>query len=119
MSDHLRRPRGALGCSAGEPSIGIDWNPNLATLSHEKVNTGGVAFFTANLNEYRVSFDDCPSPAKALWQDVTNATEGATTLDPIGFVDRLLTERDTCDEVARPRVSITAGRRQQYHVIFG
>ena len=76
--------------SAGEPSIGVDWNPNVAGLSHDTVNTGGVAFFTANLNEYRVSFDDCPSPAKALWEDVTNATEGATTLDPIGFVDRLL-----------------------------
>jgi hypothetical protein len=46
-----------------------------------------VAFFTANLNEFRVSFDDCSSPAKHLWEDKTNATESAQTLDPIGFVD--------------------------------
>ncbi len=85
--------------SAGEPSIGIDWVPVVAGLTHDKVNTGGVAFFTANLNEFRVSFDDCSSPAKnpntpsgsftnaPLWEDVTNATESVQTLDPIGYVD--------------------------------
>ena len=71
----------------------------MASLKHGSVNTGGVAFFTANLNEYRVSFDDCSSPAKnpnaptgsftnaPLWEDVTSPTEGVTSLDPIGFVD--------------------------------
>jgi PKD domain len=85
--------------SAGEPSIGIDWIPRMASLKHGTVNTGGVAFFTANLNEYRVSFDDCSSPAKnpnvpmgaftsaPLWEDVTSPTEGVVSLDPIGFVD--------------------------------
>ncbi|HEX3227683.1 MAG TPA: sialidase family protein, partial [Pyrinomonadaceae bacterium] len=84
--------------SAGEPSIGIDWNilcpattagcENLhPSVQFPKRNTGGVAFFTANLNEFRVSFDDCSSPAKHLWEDKTNATESAQTLDPIGFVD--------------------------------
>ncbi len=77
--------------SAGEPSIGVDWNPNVATLKDitppKKLNTGGVAFYTANLNEYRVNFDDCSSPASNLWEDVTNPTEGVETLDPIGFVD--------------------------------
>ncbi len=85
--------------SAGEPSIGVDWNPNVPTLQHGSVNTGGVAFFTANLNEFRVSFDDCSSPAKnpnspggafsnaPLWEDVTSPTEGISSLDPIGFVD--------------------------------
>jgi hypothetical protein len=85
--------------SAGEPSIGIDWLPKMASLKHGTVNTGGVTFFTANLNEFRVSFDDCSSPAKnpntpsgtltnaPLWEDVTNSTEGIETLDPIGFVD--------------------------------
>ena len=37
-----------LGNSAGEPSIGVDWNPNAAEFKHDKVNTGGVAFFSAN-----------------------------------------------------------------------
>lgn len=77
--------------SAGEPSIGVDWNPNVASLKNltppQKLNTGGVAFFTANLNEYRVNFDDCSSPAKNIWEDVTSPTEGVASLDPIGFVD--------------------------------
>ncbi len=73
--------------SAGEPSTGVDWNPNVPSLKHDKVNTGGVAFFTANLNEFRVNFDDCSSPAGNLWEDVTSPTEGAISLDPIGFVD--------------------------------
>jgi hypothetical protein len=87
--------------SAGEPSMGVDWNPNVLSLKNGpnpptpgtppmnniNLNTGGVAFFTANLNEYRVNFDDCSSPAKNLWEDVTNATESVVTLDPIGFVD--------------------------------
>ncbi len=73
--------------SSGEPSIGVDWNPNAASLKHGTVNQGGVAFFTANLNEYRVSFDDCSSPAAAVWTDVTSPVETVETLDPIGFCD--------------------------------
>lgn len=84
--------------SAGEPSIGIDWNircpaatagcQNLhPNAQFPKRNTGGLAFFTANLNEYRVTFDDCSSPAKHLWEDVTFDTESLQSLDPIGFVD--------------------------------
>jgi hypothetical protein len=73
--------------SSGEPSISVDWNPNDVNLRHGTVNTGGVAFFTANENELRVSFDDCSSPARSLWEDATSPTEGVTTLDPIGFGD--------------------------------
>jgi hypothetical protein len=84
--------------AAGEPSIGIDWNINCpaATAGCQDLhpnaqfpnrNTGGVAFFTANLNEFRVTFDDCPSPARYLWEDKTSPVEGINTLDPIGFVD--------------------------------
>ena len=81
-------PPGAVGADqSGEPSIGVDWNPNVASLKHDQVNTGGVAFFTSNLNVFRVSFDDCPSPSTALWEDVTSPTESVTSLDPIGFVD--------------------------------
>ncbi len=75
--------------SSGEPSVSIDWNPNNGSLRHGTVNTGGVAFFTANENELRVSFDDCSSPARTLWEDVTSPTEGVTTLDPIGFGDHV------------------------------
>ncbi|MGA8029393.1 MAG: hypothetical protein WB992_19805 [Bryobacteraceae bacterium] len=81
-------PATAGGANAsGEPSIGIDYNPNTKTLKHGTVNEGGVAFFTANLTEFRVSFDDCSSPAGALWQNVSSPVETVNTLDPIGFCD--------------------------------
>jgi hypothetical protein len=62
----------------------------MRSLKHGTVNTGGVTFFTANFNEYRVSFDDCCSPAKQLWEDVTTTAEtDPASLDPIGYVDHL------------------------------
>lgn len=75
--------------SAGEPSIGVDWNPNVAALKHEKVNTGGVAMFTAINDQYRSNFDDCSSPAVNLWEDMNSPI--VTGLDPIGFVDHFST----------------------------
>lgn len=83
--DYASPPGG--GDSAGEPSIGVDWNPNVASLKHGTVNTGGVAFFTANAAELRANFDDCSSPAKHTWEDVTSPQTSAGGLDPIGFVD--------------------------------
>jgi PKD domain len=99
--------------NAGEPSLGVDWNPNVATLqdttSHTlttgftRLNTGGVAFFTSGPNEWRSNFNDCASPAynsRALsqtdnpppyvnnWDDVSATTTQQFVLsDPIGFVD--------------------------------
>jgi hypothetical protein len=82
---------------SGEPSIGVDWNPNVASLKQTAsgtaahgptlLDTGGVAFYTANFSQYRVTFDDCSSPAINTWTDTTFPTEGVTTLDPIGFTD--------------------------------
>jgi PKD domain/Dockerin type I domain len=76
---------------AGEPSIGVDWNPNVASLKHGLVNTGGMAFFTSNFNQYQASFDDCSSPAVNPWTDVTDPNEQITSLDPIGFTDHYTT----------------------------
>ncbi|MGA9996674.1 MAG: fibronectin type III domain-containing protein, partial [Pyrinomonadaceae bacterium] len=77
-----------LGNSAAEPSIGVDWNPNVASLRHDKVNTGGVAFFTSGNSELRVSFDDATSPAKDVWEDVSSPFVVQSVLsDPIGYVD--------------------------------
>ena len=76
----------ALGNSAGEPSIGVDWLPKVPSLKHDKVNTGGVTFFTAGTRQLRVSFDDAFYPPTALWED--KAAPVQTGLDPIGFVDR-------------------------------
>ena len=75
-----------LGNSAGEPSIGVDWAPKVASLKHDKVNTGGVVFFTSGEQQLRVSFDDATFPATALWEDMQAPVQ--TGLDPIGFVDR-------------------------------
>jgi hypothetical protein len=75
----------ALGNSAGEPSIGVDWAPRVAALKHDKVNTGGVSFFTSNTQQLRVSFNDALFPPSALWEDT--AAPVLTGLDPIGFVD--------------------------------
>ena len=73
--------------SSGEPSIGVDWNPNVASLKYGTVNQGGVAFFTSNLHLFRLMFDDCSSPAAATWTDVTSPVETINTLDPIGHCD--------------------------------
>ena len=64
-----------LGASAGEPSIGV--NPFT-----------GKVFFIANIQTLRVSFDDCSSPAKDLWEDVTPPESLGVTLDPILFTDQ-------------------------------
>ena len=89
-------PNGVATMS-GEPSIGIDWNPNVASLQQvapgtgahgpTELNTGGLAMFTGTFNQYRVAFDDCSSPAINTWQDTAFPTEGITTLDAIGFTD--------------------------------
>lgn len=89
---YMNYPSGATQANdAGEPSIGVDWNPNVASLKHDQVNTGGMAFFTSNFNQYQASFDDCCSPALNPWTDVTDPNEQITSLDPIGFTDHYTT----------------------------
>src|ERR1700730_3975068 len=83
---------------AGEPSVGVDWNPNVPSLKDttspifttgiKRLNTGGVAFFTSGPHEWRANFDDCPSPAINTWEDVSAPfTQQFVLSDPIGFVD--------------------------------
>jgi PKD repeat protein len=86
---YMSYPAGAgQADDAGEPSLGVDWNPNVAALKHDKVNTGGVAFFTSGPHEWRANFDDCSSPAVNLWEDVSAVfTQQFALSDPIGFVD--------------------------------
>jgi hypothetical protein len=81
-------PSAAGAATSGEPSIGVDWTPNVAGLKHGTVNRGGGVFFTSNFNEYRVDLDDCSSPAIVTWTDVTTPIEtDPASLDPIGFCD--------------------------------
>ncbi|MEY2545549.1 MAG: hypothetical protein QOG48_666 [Verrucomicrobiota bacterium] len=78
---------------ANEPSLGIDWNPNVAALKHEKVNTGGVAMFTFGSQDFRSNFDDCSSPAVNLWENKSSTfTVTAPLSDPIGYVDHYSTQ---------------------------
>ena len=64
-----------LGQSAGEPSIGFG-KPSAQY-------PGGRYMFIAALQTLRVGFEDCSSPAKANWEDVTAPTTSLATLDPI------------------------------------
>lgn len=63
-----------LGNSAGEPTLGVNWNT-------------GNAMFISSLQTLRVKWDDTASPAPATWQDVSAPTTSLLTLDPILFTD--------------------------------
>jgi hypothetical protein len=63
-----------LGESAGEPTIGVNWN-------------SGAAMFVSGLQTLRIRFDDSVSPATATWEDVSAPLTSINTLDPILFTD--------------------------------
>lgn len=68
-------PPAGMGTSAAEPSVGF--NPK-----------SGAVLFIASTETLRASFDQCPSPAKATWTDVSFLTTSKVTFDPILFTDR-------------------------------
>ena len=70
-----------LGTSAGEPSIGVNWQT-------------GKVFILSNLQMLRVTFDDCTSPAKTTWED-KSAPNSLRSLDPILFTDHMRAPGDT------------------------
>ena len=84
-----------------EPSIGVDWNPNVASLQHiapgnasvgpTLLNTGGLVMFTETFDQFQVAFDDCSSPALNTWTNTAFIAQQATTLDAIGFTDHFTT----------------------------
>src|SRR5438270_93959 len=59
--------------SAGEPSIGVDWNT-------------GRAFIEAGNHTLRVTFNDAIKPATATWED-KRSPFARVSLDPILFTD--------------------------------
>ena len=91
----------ASSTSGLESSIGVDWNPNVASLkqitpgnsSHGPtlLNTGGIVMFTETFNQDQVSFDDCSSPAINTWTNTSFVAQQTTTLDAIGFTDHFTT----------------------------
>ncbi|HEY2964421.1 MAG TPA: hypothetical protein VGJ37_18525 [Pyrinomonadaceae bacterium] len=64
----------AQGNSAGEPTIGVNWD-------------SGNAFFLAALETLRIKWDDSVSPAPATWSDVSATNTSLITADPILFTD--------------------------------
>ena len=63
-----------LGDTAGEPTVGVNWNT-------------GRAMFIANRQTLRITFDDSTVPSKAAWENKSFALTGAATMDPILFTD--------------------------------
>jgi hypothetical protein len=63
-----------LGESAGEPTIGVNWDT-------------GAAMFIASLQTLRVRFNDSVTPSTATWEDVSAFNTTITSLDPILFTD--------------------------------
>jgi hypothetical protein len=84
----LNQPNNTTDAS-GEVSIGADWTtPGTGT-----PNT--VMWQDSNPKTFRVTFNDTVSPPTATWTDVTDLTQGVTTLDPIGFMDGTTTSGTT------------------------
>jgi len=64
----------ALGNSAGEPTIGVNWD-------------SGNTLFLASLETLRTKWDDTASPAPATWDSVSATNTSLVTSDPILFTD--------------------------------
>jgi len=77
---HVFPAPNGLGGSAGEPSIGVNWQT-------------GKVFLLAGFQVLRVTFDDCPSPAATTWED--KSPTQAASLDPILFTDHIRAQGDT------------------------
>ena len=63
-----------LGESAGEPTLGANWN-------------SGAVMYISGLQTLRVRFNDSTSPAATTWEDVSATNTSLTSLDPILFTD--------------------------------
>jgi len=67
-------PPSGLGQSAGEPTLGANWQT-------------GAVMFIASLETLRVRFDDSVTPATATWEDVSTTQTSLATFDPLLFTD--------------------------------
>jgi hypothetical protein len=85
---------------AGEPSIGVNWNTekkfsnNRASdgVANPPIPNGGTSLYYGGFLSYmlKITFDDCSSPANALWEQkpVTLPAAPRAAGDPILFTDR-------------------------------
>ncbi|HEY2125433.1 MAG TPA: sialidase family protein, partial [Chthoniobacterales bacterium] len=88
-----------VGDSAGEPSIGSNWtketvftNHNLNGTDNSIPNGGSTLYFGGFLPAMlKVTFNDCSSPAGALWEQkpLLSASTPRAAGDPILFTDQL------------------------------
>lgn len=79
---------------AGEPSIGLNWTTEQSfSNSARSIPNGGTANFFGGFLPYmlNVTFDDCSSPARAIWSQKPLLTASTTRVygDPILYTDRL------------------------------
>jgi hypothetical protein len=78
---------------AGEPSIGVNWNTE-KTFSNSmfQIPNGGTSLYYGGFLSYmlRITFDDCSSPANAVWEQKPVTLPATTRVfgDPILFTDR-------------------------------
>jgi hypothetical protein len=81
-----------VGDDAGEPSIGVNYTTETSFAnSGGSIPNGGTVTYFGGFLPYmlKVTFDDCPSPALATWEQKALLTAGTTRVlgDPILFTD--------------------------------
>ncbi len=82
------------GDDSGEPSIGSDWQTEKKfTNSLFQIPNGGTALYFGGFAPYmlKITFDDCSSPADALWEQkpLLLASTPRAAGDPILFTDSI------------------------------
>lgn len=76
VSFSIHTPPTGVGTNSGEPSIGCNWNTDRT-------------MFIAGLETLRLDWNDCTSPPRETWTDVSFLTTSIITLDPILFTDSI------------------------------
>jgi hypothetical protein len=72
----IYQPPAPMGRSSGEPSVGVNWKTNRV-------------MYISGLETLRLTFDDCSSPPRELWEDKSYLTTSVFTGDPILFTDNV------------------------------
>src|SRR5207247_11453277 len=89
--------------NAGEPSIGSNWtSEQVFSNSNGPIPNGGAANYFGGFLPYmvEVTFNDCQSPAKAIWDRHLVLTANTTRVygDPILFTDHTTGRTFVCQE---------------------
>ncbi|HEV2846033.1 MAG TPA: fibronectin type III domain-containing protein, partial [Thermoanaerobaculia bacterium] len=90
----IHTPPGGMGQSAGEPTLGVN-------------ERTGAVMYIAGTETLKADFDDCSSPAKEKWQDVSALWTSQVTLDPILWTDQKL-GRTFASQLLPTKISLMA-----------